>query len=126
MSSQYDDHLLFYRCVRLAFHISLTPVVVCELVGLEKYSSALSLVFMFRGIASLIAPPVRSNYVQGSLDTPASFQVMGAVQDYTHSFNIPFVISGISFLASSALHFILLAFMRPSKEPKKVKTAVEA
>jgi hypothetical protein len=42
----------------LAFHVSLSPVIVCQLVGLEKYSSALGLTLMFRGITSLSAPPV--------------------------------------------------------------------
>ncbi|CAF0941506.1 unnamed protein product [Rotaria sordida] len=88
----------------IAFHISLTPVIVCQLVGLEKYSSALSLVFMFRGIASLIAPPI-----------------MGAIQDYTSSFNVPFVISGISFIVSSLLHFVLMAFTRQSTTKSKKK-----
>jgi hypothetical protein len=42
----------------LAFHVSLSPVIVCELVGLDRYSSALGLTLMFRGITSLSAPPV--------------------------------------------------------------------
>ncbi|CAF1273343.1 unnamed protein product [Rotaria sordida] len=79
----------------LAFHISLTPVIICELVGLEKFSSALGLVFLFRGISSLIAPPV-----------------MGAIRDFTASFNIPFIISGISFLVSALMHFVLMWIVR--------------
>ena len=42
----------------LAFHVSLSPVITCDLVGLERYSNALGLVLMFRGITSLSAPPV--------------------------------------------------------------------
>jgi hypothetical protein len=42
----------------LAFHVSLSPVIVCQIVGLDRYSSALGLTLMFRGITSLSAPPV--------------------------------------------------------------------
>ena len=120
-----DYSYIFILSFMIAFHISLTPVVVCQLVGLEKYSSALGLVFMFRGIASLIAPPVcktRSRVAIYAIFISSSFfQVMGAVQDYTSSFNVPFVISGISFIGSSALHFILLSFMHPSKTQSSQK-----
>lgn len=43
----------------LAFHVSLSPVIVCQIVGLNRYSAALGLTLMFRGITSLSAPPVR-------------------------------------------------------------------
>ena len=36
----------------------MSPVIVCEIVGLEKFSSALGITLMFRGITSLTAPPV--------------------------------------------------------------------
>ena len=45
--------------LRLAFHVSLSPVIVCQIVGLNRYSAALGLTLMFRGITSLSAPPVR-------------------------------------------------------------------
>jgi hypothetical protein len=46
----------------LAFHVSLSPVIICQLVGLEQYSSALGLTLMFRGITSLAAPPVSDTH----------------------------------------------------------------
>ncbi|CAF4548716.1 unnamed protein product, partial [Rotaria magnacalcarata] len=45
---------------------------------------------MCRGITSLSAPPI-----------------MGAIRDFTDSFNIPFIIGGISFLTSALMHFAL-------------------
>ncbi|CAF0727671.1 unnamed protein product [Rotaria sordida] len=75
----------------IAFHVSLSPVIVCQLVGLERYSSALGLTLMFRGITSLSAPPI-----------------MGAIRDATSSFNIPFMIGGISFITSALMHFFLM------------------
>ena len=38
--------------------MSLSPVIVCELVGLERFSNAFGLTLMFRGITALTAPPV--------------------------------------------------------------------
>lgn len=46
------------RSLLLAFHVALSPVIVCQLVGLDRYSSALGLTLMFRGITSFSAPPV--------------------------------------------------------------------
>ncbi|CAF0775204.1 unnamed protein product [Adineta ricciae] len=75
----------------IAFHVSLSPVITCDLVGLERYSNALGLVLMFRGITSLSAPPI-----------------MGAIRDVTNSFDIAFIIGGISFLVSALMHFHLM------------------
>jgi len=33
---------------------------------------------------------------------------MGAIRDVTSSFNIPFIIGGISFIASALMHFFLM------------------
>jgi hypothetical protein len=33
---------------------------------------------------------------------------MGAIRDATSSFNIPFVIGGISFITSALMHFVLM------------------
>lgn len=86
----------------IAFHVSLSPVIVCQLVGLERYSSALGLTLMFRGITSLTAPPV-----------------MGSIRDKTNSFNTAFVIGGTSFIISALMHFVLMWIM--SKEKSKTE-----
>jgi hypothetical protein len=52
-----NSKVIFHSFVS-AFHVSLSPVIVCELVGLERYGSAFGLTLMFRGITSLTAPPV--------------------------------------------------------------------
>ncbi|CAF1177696.1 unnamed protein product [Adineta steineri] len=98
-------HLIIYCIIWggfIAFHVSLSPVIVCEIVGLERYSSALGLTLMFRGITSLSAPPI-----------------MGAIRDITASFNIPFMIGGISFLASALMHFCLMWIQYQEKKSKK-------
>ncbi|CAF5145278.1 unnamed protein product [Rotaria magnacalcarata] len=53
---------------------------------------------MCRGITSLSAPPI-----------------MGAIRDFTDSFNIPFIIGGISFLTSALMHFALMWIIRQEK-----------
>ncbi|CAF2338425.1 unnamed protein product [Rotaria sp. Silwood2] len=88
----------------IAFHVSLSPVIVCQLVGLERYSSALGLTLMFRGITSLSAPPI-----------------MGAIRDVTSSFNIPFMIGGISFITSAVMHFFLMWINHQEKVNLKKK-----
>lgn len=40
---------------------------------------------------------------------------MGAIRDLTSSFDIPFVIGGISFLVSALLHFFLMWIMKREK-----------
>lgn len=42
---------------------------------------------------------------------------MGAIRDFTNSFNIPFVIGGISFITSALMHFLLMWIM--SREQKQ-------
>lgn len=91
----------------IAFHVSLSPVIVCQVVGLERYSSALGLTLMFRGITSLTAPPI-----------------MGAIRDITSSFNIPFIIGGLSFIISALMHFVLMWInKKESTNAKKSKDA---
>lgn len=36
---------------------------------------------------------------------------MGAIRDVTNSFNIPFVIAGISFVVSALMHFVVMWLM---------------
>ncbi|CAF4027365.1 unnamed protein product, partial [Rotaria sordida] len=81
-----------------AFHMSLSPIIVCQIVGLELYSSALSLILMFRGVATLAAPPI-----------------LGATRDITGSFATAFIISGFAFIISSLMHFSLNWIDRSNK-----------
>ena len=46
------------RCSLSALHVSMSPVIVCEIVGLEKFGKILGMTLMFRGITSFLAPPV--------------------------------------------------------------------
>ncbi|CAF1071265.1 unnamed protein product [Adineta steineri] len=95
-------HLIIYCIIWggfIAFHVSLSPVIVCQTVGLERYSNALGLTLMFRGITALSAPPI-----------------MGAIRDATNSFDIAFIIGGISFIVSALMHFFLMWVNRREEE----------
>jgi len=45
-------------------------------------------------------------------------QIMGAIRDATKSFNIPFIISGISFITSALMHFFLMWINNREKKLK--------
>jgi len=50
--------LLCCVCVAIATWISLTSIVLCDLLGLEKLTNAFGLLTMTRGIATLIGSPI--------------------------------------------------------------------
>lgn len=41
----------------LAPHMSLMPSVICDCVGLARYTTAFGVLFMFRGVTSIVGPP---------------------------------------------------------------------
>jgi hypothetical protein len=41
----------------LAPHMSLLPSVICDCVGLDRYTTAFGILFLFRGVTSIIGPP---------------------------------------------------------------------
>lgn len=48
--------------ILLAAYISLTSIIIVELLGLEKLTQAFGLICMFRGAAAMIGPPLAGNY----------------------------------------------------------------
>jgi hypothetical protein len=49
---------------------------------------------------------------------------MGFIRDITSSFNIPFIIGGISFLTSALMHFFLMWIIHREKLNTKDKNKV--
>jgi hypothetical protein len=49
---------------------------------------------------------------------------MGAIRDVTDSFNIPFIIGGISFIASALMHFGLMWIIYQEDKKNKNKDQV--
>lgn len=48
--------------VIIAGWISLTPIVLCDLLGVQKLSRSFGLLNVTRGIAALSGPPIAGNY----------------------------------------------------------------
>jgi MFS family permease len=78
----------------IAAYISLTSIVLVDLLGLEKLTSAFGLLTMFRGAASIVGPPIA-----------------GAVFEATASLNISFYLAG-SFLLAAAVTSMLADLVR--------------
>ncbi len=46
----------------LAPHMSLLPSIICDCVGLDRYTTAFGILFLFRGVTSIIGPPAAGLY----------------------------------------------------------------
>ena len=83
---------LFYGFF-VATYISLTSIVLVDLLGLNKLTSAFGLLVLFRGLASMVGTPVA-----------------GALYDSSQSYDVPFYLAGgflvIASIISSAIHCI--------------------
>lgn len=49
---------------------------------------------------------------------------MGAIRDLTSSFDIPFIIGGLSFIISALMHFFLMWIMKREKNAEKTRTNI--
>lgn len=83
----------------IAAYISLTSIVLVDLLGLERLTSAFGLLTMFRGAASIVGPPIA-----------------GFVFEATQSLNISFFLAG-GFLFAAALTSILADVVRRRSVP---------
>ncbi|XP_053395178.1 monocarboxylate transporter 12-B-like isoform X1 [Mercenaria mercenaria] len=78
--------LVLFSCVfglSFGIYVPLMSVVLVDLLGLELLNNSFGLLLMFKGIANLIGPPVA-----------------GWLYDATGSYDIPFIIGGITLTAS--------------------------
>lgn len=80
-----------YLCFA-AGYISLTSIILVDLLGLDKLTNAFGLLILFRGAAAIIGSPLA-----------------GAVYDATKSYEIPFYMASTFFGISA-----ITSFMAPS------------
>lgn len=73
----------------IAGYISLTSIILVDLVGLEKLTNAFGLLILFRGAAATFGTPLA-----------------GAIKDATGSYDIPFFAAGALFGLSAATSFL--------------------
>ncbi|XP_046547158.1 monocarboxylate transporter 12-like [Haliotis rubra] len=79
---------VFGLCV--AAYISLTSIIICDLLGLENLTNAFGLLTLARGISSTAGPPLA-----------------GAVYDLNGSYDTSFYLGGALVIAGALCHFLL-------------------
>lgn len=72
----------------VAAYISLTSIVLVDLLGLDNLTSAFGLLVLFRGVASMVGPPVA-----------------GSVYDATQNYDAAFFMAGGFLVISSLISF---------------------
>lgn len=82
-----------------AAYISLTSIIICDLLGLEKLTNAFGLLTLARGVSTAIGPPIAGAVFQSTGDYDASFFLGGAL-----------------FLCGAMLHFVLFLPCLKNKE----------
>lgn len=85
-----------------AGYISLTSIILVDLLGLERLTNAFGLLILFRGAAAIVGSPLA-----------------GALYDATGSYDVPFYVGGGLFAISAVTSFLapcLKGFVK-SKEP---------
>lgn len=82
-------------CNISAGYISLTSIILVDLLGLDKLTNAFGLLILFRGAAAIIGSPLA-----------------GAVYDATQSYSIPFFMAGFFFFVSTVTSFMAPAMKR--------------
>lgn len=85
-----------------AGYISLTSIILVDLLTLEKLTNAFGLLILFRGFAAIIGSPLA-----------------GAVYDATKTYSIPFFMAGFFFLISTITSFMAPA-MKRCTEPEVI------
>ncbi|EDV39554.1 uncharacterized protein Dana_GF10083 [Drosophila ananassae] len=78
-------------------YISLTSIILVDLLGLDKLTNAFGLLILFRGFAALIGTPLA-----------------GAIYDLTHTYDLPFYMAGALFAISTATSFLAPCLKRCS------------
>ncbi|XP_019891926.1 monocarboxylate transporter 4 [Musca domestica] len=79
-------------------YISLTSIILVDLLGLDKLTNAFGLLILFRGFAAIIGSPLA-----------------GAVYDATQSYDLPFYMAGGLFAISTVTSFLAPCLKRCSK-----------
>ncbi|CAF0752882.1 unnamed protein product [Adineta ricciae] len=87
----------------IAPHMSLLPSVIYDCVGLDRYTTAFGILFLFRGVTSIIGPPAA-----------------GFLKDSTKKYDMAFAIGGAMIIIASFFH-IFIAFVQPASETEVEK-----
>ena len=78
----------------VAAYISLTSIVLVDLLGLDNLTSAFGLLVLFRGISSMVGPPVAGSVIDATVDS-----------DGNVSYDVAFYLAGALLVVSSLISF---------------------
>ncbi|XP_019864725.1 monocarboxylate transporter 3 isoform X2 [Aethina tumida] len=89
--------------VAVSGYISLTSIILVDLLGLDKLTNAFGLLILFRGVAAIVGTPLA-----------------GALYDATGTYSIPFYVAGAFFAISALTSFLAPCMKRfsPQDEPQ--------
>merc|ERR1719273_618016 len=87
----------------VAVYISLTSIVLVDLLGLDNLTSAFGLLILFRGVSSMVGPPVA-----------------GAVYDATQSYDVSFYLAGGFLILASLISFAAQILQKKKKVSEKL------
>lgn len=76
--------------IAVSGYISLSSIILVDLLGLEKLTNAFGLLILFRGTAALVGSPLA-----------------GGLYDATQSYDVPFYVAGALFGASAVISFLV-------------------
>ncbi|XP_037913959.1 uncharacterized protein LOC119653442 isoform X3 [Hermetia illucens] len=93
--------------IAVSGYISLTSIILVDLLGLDKLTNAFGLLILFRGFATIIGSPLA-----------------GAVYDATQTYTIPFYMASAAFAISTLTSFLAPALKRCTK-PNEVPVHME-
>lgn len=92
--------------IAIAGYISLTSIILVDLLGLDKLTNAFGLLILFRGAAAIVGSPLA-----------------GAVYDATNSYDIPFFMAAAFFAVATVTSFMAPALTKctkPNRVPVKM------
>lgn len=92
----------------VAAFISLSSILICDLLGLEKLTNGFGLMTLFRGMAAMAGPPLA-----------------GFVYDNTHTYDASFYLGGALLAAGAACHLALKLPCFNTKAPDAVLDLIE-
>ncbi|KAL7047104.1 hypothetical protein ACKWTF_002789 [Chironomus riparius] len=103
LCSSFTSYIImaFFFGLAIAGYISLTSIILVDLLGLEKLTNAFGLLILFRGIAAIIGTPLA-----------------GAIYEATHSYDIPFYTAGALFGLSAIASFLAPVAARWREQPE--------
>ncbi|KAG5678545.1 hypothetical protein PVAND_008212 [Polypedilum vanderplanki] len=93
--------MAFFFGLAIAGYISLTSIILVDLLGLEKLTNAFGLLILFRGVAAIIGTPLA-----------------GAIYEATQSYDIPFFTAGALFGLSAIASFLAPVAVKYRKQPE--------